>query len=151
MARQVQSLDGLDIDIKVEGAMLETLVTLFLGDIGMAHQQALHILAETQQRELMGLAAHAQRLLANVLSVQEQYEQAEQYFTLALQAFRQYGMNLEYARTLYCQGLVQLQRGNAQTAYYHKGLRYLCEAREVFNECYAQTDCQLVERVLAAL
>ncbi len=57
-------------------------------------------------------------------------------------------MRLEYARTLHTYGLVLLNRQEHKKQNHIQGTRYLQEAQQIFSDCHAAFDLQLVESVL---
>jgi len=68
----------------------------------MAQQLALKTLEEARQNEAIQLIGCSQRLLGQIQAAQGFEQEAKQYFARALQLFKQYGLRLEYARTLQC-------------------------------------------------
>ncbi|HKF37636.1 MAG TPA: hypothetical protein VKB35_12130, partial [Ktedonobacteraceae bacterium] len=80
--------------------------------------------------------------------VQGQREEAETYFGQALETLQKCGMRLEWARTLQSYGVALLAERSKDDGSYRQGLKYLEKAREVFGECSAALDLQVVERVI---
>jgi DNA-binding SARP family transcriptional activator/Tfp pilus assembly protein PilF len=143
------TLEGLEAVTRTEGQLGLAQVSLLLGEPDMAQQQATQALEEARQHELTWLVARCQRLLGEVLSVQGQHTQADEYFQQAMQIFRKCGMRLEYARTLHSYGAALLRQGPPGEASYLQGLGYVQEARQVFSECGAAVDLKAAGRLLA--
>jgi hypothetical protein len=144
--RYALTIEALEAEANIEGQMALAQVSLVRGELEKAQQQAMHALQEAHRYELTWLLARSQRLLGSILAAQDNDEQADEYFQLALQFFRESGMRLEYARTSQSYGGALLRRKNSD----QQGLLSLHEARQVFRECRATLDLQAVERLLSA-
>ena len=108
-------------------------------------------LEEAGQFELTWLVACTQRLLGEIYAAQGRYKQAEQNFELAMQTFRASGMQLDYARTLYQYSEMLMMQGIAGKEEQARAPDYLQEGRQIFTECKATLDVQLVEHAFARL
>jgi len=128
-----------------------SLVQLFLlqGELNRAWQQAINILEEARQNELIWQPARAQSLMGSILAAQGQMEQATQYFEEAINVLRKCGMHLEFARALHSYGVTLLKHGGTEQKNHQQGLSYLRDAHKVFDECGAVLDSQLVEHDIA--
>ncbi len=138
----------LEAETRIEGQMALAHAMLLLGDTEIAQRYATRTLEEAQQYELIWGFARCQRLLGSILTAQEQLAEATQYFDQAIETFHKRDMRLEYARTLYSYGVALLERTGGEKSELKQGLSYLREARQIFSECHAALDLQLVERVL---
>ncbi|MFL5703431.1 MAG: tetratricopeptide repeat protein, partial [Ktedonobacteraceae bacterium] len=145
-------LEGIEAETRIEGQLALAQADLLLGEVETAQQRALQTLEEAKRYELTWLIARAQRILGSIFALQGQREQAELHFEQALHTFRKSGMRLEYARTLHYYGLMLLhQDGVDEEACRERerGLHSLREARQVFTDCKAALDVQVVEGILA--
>lgn len=146
-------LEGIEAETRIEGQLALAQAELLLGEVETAQQQALQTLEEAKRYELTWLIARAQRILGSIFAVQRQREQAELYFEQALHTFRKSGMRLEYARTLHYYGLMLLQQDGAADKETcrerERGLHFLGEALQVFTDCKAALDVQVVDGILA--
>jgi len=141
-------LGELEAETRIEGQMALAHALLVLGDTETAHRYATRTLEEARQYELIWASARCQRLLGSILTAKGQVEEAEKYFEQAIQIFRKCSMRLEYARTLHNYGVALLERTGGEKSDCKQALSYLREARQIFSECHAALDLQLVERVL---
>jgi tetratricopeptide (TPR) repeat protein len=87
-------------------------------------------------------------LLGAILAARGQPEEASTYFEQALQFFRDRGMRLEWARALQSYGASLLQLDALKEKAYQRGLSYLREARQAFQDCHAALELEGVERTL---
>ena len=145
-------LEGMEMETRAEGQLALAQAELLLGAIETAQQLALQTLEEAHRYELTWLVARAQRILGSIFVVQGQRVQAELHFKQALYTFRRSGMRLEYGRTLHYYGLMLLQQDGVDEEAYHereRGVNFLREALQVFTDCKAVLDGQVVEDILA--
>ena len=140
-ARAMEGLEA-ETDIEVQGTLAQ--VALQQGDLEGAYRQAMQALDEAHLSESARLIAQAYSLLGSVLAAQGRDEQAERYFSQALQIFRERGMRLEYARTLFNYSVVLRRQQDGQ-----QELHALQEARQVFHESHAILDERLAEQTLS--
>ena len=144
-------LEGMEAETRAEGQLALAQAELLLGEVETARQRALQTLEEAKRYELTWLIARAQRILGSIFVVQGQREQAELHFKQSLYTFRRSGMRLEYGRTLHDYGLMLLQQDGVVEEAYHergRGLNFLREAFQVFTDCKAVLDGQVVEDIL---
>ena len=144
-------LEGMEAETRAEGQLALAQTGLLLGEVETAQERALQTLGEVKRYELTWLIARAQRILGSIFAVQGQQEQAELHFEQALYTFRRSGMRLEYGRTLHDYGLMLLQQDGVVEEAYHergRGLNFLREALQVFTDCKAVLDGQVVEDIL---
>jgi tetratricopeptide (TPR) repeat protein len=152
LLRALVVLEGMEAETRAEGQLALAQADLLLGAVETAQQRALQTLEEAYRYELTWLVARAQRILGSIFVVQGQREQAELHFKQALYTFRRSGMRLEYGRTLHYYGLMLLQQDGVDEEAYHereRGLNFLREALQVFTDCKAVLDGQVVEDFLA--
>jgi predicted ATPase/DNA-binding SARP family transcriptional activator len=147
-------LGGLEAETRTEGLLALSLASFLLGAIDDARQRALQAIDEAQCYEQPWLLAGGQRLMGSILSSQGQHALANDYFTRSLHILRSCGMRLEEARTLRSYGESLLERTgqqeqDGQADRRAEGLRYLQEARKIFEACHAALDLELVEQLLA--
>ncbi|MFL5661165.1 MAG: hypothetical protein ACJ8BW_07410, partial [Ktedonobacteraceae bacterium] len=145
-------LEGIEAETRIEGLLALAQANLLLGEVETAQQRALQTLEEAKRYELTWLIARAQRILGSIFALQRQREQAELSFEQAMHTFRKSGMRLEYARTLHYYGLMVLQQDGADEEACRereRGLHFLGEALQVFTDCKAPLDVQVVEGILA--
>ena len=143
------TLEGLEAETRTEGKLTLAQVSLLLGEIDTAQQQAMQAMEESRRLEQTWLLACAQRLVGEILSVRGKQEQANEYFEQALETFHKCGMRLEWARTLQSHGVALLERHSKDGVSFQQGVKYLQEARKAFGECNAVLDLQRVERMLS--
>jgi len=143
------TFEGIEVETRTEGQLTLAQVSLLEGEPKIAQRQAIQAMHEAGRYELTWLFARSQHILGSILAAQGQQEQAEGYFELAIQTFRDSGMRLEWARTLQSYGMTLLEQDSTGDASYEQGLTYLQDARQVFQECNATFDLQMVERILA--
>ena len=145
-------LEGMEAETRAEGQLALAQADLRLSEVETAQQRALQTLEEAKLYELTWLVARTQRILGSIFVVQGQREQAGLHFKQALYTFRRSGMRLQYARILHYYGLMLLQQDGVDEEAYReqeRGLNSLHEAHQVFTDCKAALDVQVVERVLA--
>jgi hypothetical protein len=138
----------LEAETRTEGQLALAKVAFLLGEIDEAQQQATQVMNEAQRYEQTWLLACAQQLMGTILATQAHYEQAETYFMQSLETLNKCGMRLEWARTLQSFGLALLEQHSTGTSSYEQGLKNLHDASQVFRECHATFDLQIVERIL---
>ena len=137
------ALEGLEVEVTAEGQHLMALVSFLFGDLETARQKALQTLEEARLHQIKRVLARSHRLLGRILTAQGQLEEATMQFEQAMQLFREHEFRLEYARTLHVYGTSLLEYNR------QKALALLTEARDIFIDCYAAIDLELVERTLA--
>jgi tetratricopeptide (TPR) repeat protein len=142
------AMPGLEAETRTQGRVALGQALLLLGDVDQAQNVVMQALQEAQQCELTWLVARAQRVLGSIYAAQKQIEQAIQSFEQALHVFRETEMRLEYARTLQQYGQMLMRWQGADEEVYQRGLRYVHEAREIYEACGARLDLRTVERVL---
>ncbi|MBV9690423.1 MAG: tetratricopeptide repeat protein, partial [Ktedonobacteraceae bacterium] len=142
-------LQELEAETRTKGQLLLAQVEQLMDNAELAQQQAMHTLEQAQGFELAALAARAQRLLGIIYAVRGNQGEAKQQFEQALQMFRKSGMRLDHARTLQQYGMFLIRQDGVEGKEYQRGLGYLQEARQMFKECNASLDLQLVERELS--
>lgn len=154
-AERALALEGVDVETQCNGQAALANIHLLLGNLDQAQHEALKTLEKTRQNETIYLIGRSQRLLGEIQAARGLEAEADMYFTQALQVFKQYGLRLEYARTLQKYGASLLQRDqqaptgeDGETAS-TRGLEYLREAQNIFEACQASIDLQWVERILA--
>jgi predicted ATPase/DNA-binding SARP family transcriptional activator/Flp pilus assembly protein TadD len=145
------ALEGLDAEVMTEGHLTLASVYFCLGDLDTAQQKALQTLEEARGSEMTRVQARSQRLLGRILAAQGQQEQADSNFEQAIEVFNRYEMRLDYARALHGFGVILLRRSVPGDETYRRGLTYLHQARDLFRDCGAAIDLDLVERILANL
>jgi tetratricopeptide (TPR) repeat protein len=141
------AFEGLEAEMKTEGQIVLAQLSLVLGEVEAAQQQLEDILEEAGRYELSWLLAGAQRLLGAILAARGQPEEASTYFEQALQFFRSRGMRLEWARTLQSYAASLLQQGALKEQADQRGLSYLREAQQMFQDCHAALDLEGIERM----
>ena len=143
---RVLANEELEAETRIKGQLALAQALLLLNELETAQQYTLSTLEQARQYDLTWGYACAQRLLGNLLVTRGQQEQAYKHLEQAMQIFQTYGMRLEYARTLQSYGTALLQGKRISKT---KGLSYLHEAQQIFSECHAALDLQIVESVLA--
>ncbi|HEY6408443.1 MAG TPA: tetratricopeptide repeat protein, partial [Ktedonobacteraceae bacterium] len=141
-------LDGLRAEDMARARLAEAHVYWQLGDLKSAEEVAKETMKVVELQQHFQLLAQALRLLGQILSAGRHYLQAEEYFQLALQTSRDYGMRLEYARTQSCLGEALLRQHCAEEERYKQGIAYLEEAYATFAERHAAIDMERVKRIL---
>ena len=144
------ALEGLEAETRTEGMLARARVSFLLGDIKNARQLTQQSMEEAVHYEQAWLLACAQRLLGSILAAQDQYEEAQTHFVRSLETLQERGMRLEWARTMRSYGEALIQHSSTGEYDHQEGLRRLREARQVFQECGAALDLQLIEGILAA-
>jgi DNA-binding SARP family transcriptional activator len=137
------ALEGLQAEVIAEGQRVMALVSFLFGDLETARQRAMQTLEEASQHQITRELARTHRLIGRILTAQGQREGASSHFEQALRLFREHEFRLEYARTLYAFSLTLLERNR------QKALALLTEAREIFIDCYAAIDLEMLEQTLA--
>ncbi len=143
------ALEGLDVEVTIEGQVALGVVHLLLGELEQAREITLRSMEEAQKYGINRVLARSQRALGRILAAQGQWEKADAYFEQALEIFSRYGMRLDYARALHGYGVTLLKRGEKCEQSYLRGIIYLSEARDLFKQCQATIDLEWVERILA--
>jgi tetratricopeptide (TPR) repeat protein len=144
------TMKGLEAETRTEGRVALGQALLLLRDVEQAQNVVMQALEEAQQCELMWLIARAQRVLGSIYAAQQKREQAVCCFEQALDVFRETGMRLEYGRTLLQYGEALVRWEGCDEEEYRRGLGYVREAGEVFEECGARLDLRVVEKMLDA-
>ncbi len=137
------ALEGLEVEVMAEGKRMMAQLSFLFGDLEKARQKALQTLEEAGRHQLKRVLARSHRLLGRILMAQGQRNEATTHYEQAMEIFREHEFRLEYARTLYSYGVTLLERNR------QKALALLSEAREVFIDCYAAIDLEIVEHTLA--
>jgi len=143
------TLQGLEAETRTEGQLVLAQVSLLLGELEIAWQQATATLEEAQRYELLWLVARSHRLLGDILAARGQQEQAIAYFTKAIQVFNDSGMRLEHARALESYGLTLIRSHRVGEVTHRQGLSSLQEAQHLFEECNAIIDLKGVKLLLS--
>ncbi len=143
------TLEGLEAETRTEGQLVLGQVSLLLGELEIAWQQATATLDEARRYELLWLVARSHRLLGDILAARGQQEQAIAYFTKAIQVSHDSGMRLERARALQSYGLTLIRSHRVGEATYRQGLSSLQEAQLIFEECNAIIDLKGVKLLLS--
>lgn len=143
------ALEGLDAEVITEGHLVLASVYFLLGDLDTARQKALQTLEEAHGSEMTRIEGRSQRLLGRILAAQGQREHADRYFEQAIDVFNKYEMRLDYARALHGYGFTLLQRSVQGDETYQRGLVHLRQACDLFRDCGAAIDLDLVEHILA--
>ncbi|HZR38693.1 MAG TPA: tetratricopeptide repeat protein, partial [Ktedonobacteraceae bacterium] len=159
--QRATALEGWEAENIIDGKYLLAQVHFLLGDLKTAQCMALQTLKVAQEHETARIIECTYRLLGYILAAQEDYRQAEQYFSQAIQVCSERGLRLDYARALHGYGMVLLQRCRVaidnfqrmdqrmRQEIYQQGMDYLHEAYEIFSTCHAAIDRVQVERTLA--
>ncbi len=141
-AQKALQQDGLEAETRAEGLLILAHALLLLGEIDQARATATEAQHEARTAGLRGLSAQALSLFSKISARQGATIEAEQYSAQASSQLRTLGMQLEYARALYQEGCLLLQKGQKfpQSPCYQRGLAELQEARQAFLECHATFD-----------
>jgi predicted ATPase/DNA-binding SARP family transcriptional activator len=157
------SLDELEIEAFTNGKHLQAMAAYLLDDVKHARQMALQTLKAAQENETGRVIGRANRLLGQISMSQGQHEQADLYFEQAISLFREGGLRLDYARTLYTYGAILLEHGKdgetttmyanslEREAILRRGIDYLQEARRIFTDCHAPVDRTLIDHIFEQL
>ncbi|HJT56615.1 MAG TPA: tetratricopeptide repeat protein [Ktedonobacteraceae bacterium] len=137
------ALEGLEAEVMAEGQRMMAMISFLFGDLETARQKALQTLEEAGTHQIKRVLARSHRLLGRILMAQGQREEATTHFEQAMQVFREHEFRLEYGRTLYSYGITLLERDR------QKAFALLSEAREIFIDCYAAIDLEVLEHTLA--
>ncbi|HLZ80230.1 MAG TPA: AAA family ATPase, partial [Ktedonobacteraceae bacterium] len=143
------TVEGLETELVVEGLLILASAQFLLGDLESAKRESMRTLAEADQYELSRMIGRSYRLLGRILAEEGDSTQAYAYFEQALQVFRDRELRLDYARSLHAYGVTLIERHKPIEAQFNKGLAYLHEARDIFANCHAAVDMELVDHTLA--
>ena len=136
---------GLEADTRTEDRLALAQAYLELNEIVLAHKQVLEALDEARQSELNWLVVRAQRVLGNVFAALGEDEKANEQFEQALHILHRSNMRLEYGRTLRDYGAMLLLYDSTREDVYRRGVDYLREAAQIFEQCKAELDLQAVQ------
>lgn len=141
------AFDGLEADTILNSRLLLARISLLLDEMENAHDLATKALEEAHTSELVWLQARAEYQLGQTLMLAGQKETAESLFQSALTTFTNTGMRLEHARAsqAYAETLLQTSKDSLTR---DRALRSLQEAQQVFQECGAALDLQVIEYLL---
>jgi DNA-binding SARP family transcriptional activator len=143
------AIENMEAETKIEGQIELAYTMLLLGEVTEAQKLALQTLEDARKFELAWLVARAQSFLGSISDALGQYEQADKYFEQSARMFRKNDMKLEYARTLQYYGEALVRREGVNQERHQQGLKYLSDAREIFKECKAALDLQVIEQMLS--
>ncbi|QBD78270.1 tetratricopeptide repeat protein [Ktedonosporobacter rubrisoli] len=157
--RKATASQGMEAEALVEGKYLLTIVYFMLNDLETAEHMAQQVLEEARSTETIRIVACAYNLLGSIMTIRQNYEQADYYFEQALQIASSHELHLDYARALFDYGMTLIQRTNpllnvlssqdCQEALYQKGLSHLQNARSIFASCHAAIDLFRAEQAIA--
>lgn len=146
------SLREIEEETRLEVLLVQARIALFLGKIDEVARLAPRILEDAKQAELTWLIARAQCLQAEVRFQLGQREGATQLLEHAIDTFRVHGMLLELARALYQYAEMGARYSDSigPTSHEKSTLREssLQEAKQLFIQCTASLDLQIIERTL---
>lgn len=145
------ALDGLNMEIAIECRLSLARAHFLLGEIEDARAIALESQRSAETHQITRVIARARRLLGRIHALLEQHEEAEVFFSEAIELFSRHGMRLDQARALYSSGANLLQLSSSGDATYHRGLDTLRQARDIFQHCGAALDLAWVERILVGV
>jgi DNA-binding SARP family transcriptional activator len=147
--RRALVLEGLEAETHTEGQLALAHASFLSGETDSAQQHILRVIEEAERHEQIWLLACAKRLMGSILSTQGEFVSADACFAQALDTFRQRGMRLEEARTLRSFGEALLQRTSedGQAERHAEALRYLQEARQLFEACHAALDLAILKHI----
>ncbi len=159
--KRALALENIEAETECTARLAHATIDYLLHDPENAYEQALAVLKEASQSEVVHLIGRSQVLLGQIQSARGMEPEATAYFEQALLTFKQYGQKLDYARALLRYGANLLLRSQPVTVghsrsegepldspLYQTGLAYLREARDIFEVCKASTELQWVERLL---
>jgi tetratricopeptide (TPR) repeat protein len=124
-----------------------------LDRLEVARQTAFALVAIADRQENRLTLGHAHRLLARILAVQGEAEEAATHFERAAQIFEASELTLDYARTLHSYGVHLALVGSGRRVEDPRAARaYACvsEAQALFAQAQAAIDLQWAETLLAA-
>jgi DNA-binding SARP family transcriptional activator len=160
-AERALAMDNTEAETRLMAELALATIHALLAEQEQAYQQALTVLEEARQSEVVHLISRSQMLLGQIQTARDLEAEAAAYFEEALQTATVYGRELEYAQTLLRYGASLLQRcqslrqahGKQEDALLNaslsqRGLDYLREARDIFAACKARTELQWTERLL---
>ena len=157
------TMNGVDIEIVIEGQLLLATIQFLLNDIEEAYQTAYQTLQDVLSHETTQLSSHVYLLLARIQGARGEHVHAEQYYQQALNIYQQYGFHLGYARALHYYGEYRVQQATRHTRTtaktrlpvqderYQEGLDKLQEAQYFFEQSQAALDLALNTQVLTRL
>ena len=143
------AIEGLEAETRTEGLLGVAQASFLLGEVDTAQQQTYRALEEAKRYEQTWLLACIQRLLGTILAVQDRHKEAKKLFTQSLETLQERGMRLEYARTLRDYGEAILKHAHSNDDDCERAIVHLQEAHQVFQDCGAALDLELVDRLLA--
>ena len=144
------SIEGVEMQIQIEGRVALGQVVFLLGEPKQAYQQIIRAQDDAHRFELAWLTPRIQQLLGNILSTQVFNRKAYEHYEQALQVAQKYNMHLEYARVMQDYGKALLTEGTQQGPSNQQGLQCLHEARQIFIKCDAILEMQSVEHLIAS-
>ncbi len=147
--RRALALEGIEAETRADGQLILAQVMLQLGELKTAHEQVERTLEEGLKSESTWIVVRAQKIMGCILAAQGQWQQAEDFFEQALRMSRKYTMRLEQGRTLYHYGNMLVRQGDSSQKTYQQGISYLQEAQQIFEECKAGLDLEMVKKLLA--
>lgn len=139
------TFNGMEADARIEARLALAQAYLLLNEVTLAHKEARQAFDEARQFELNWLVVSAQRVLGSIFAELGQLDQANQHFEQALHTLRRSNMRLEYAHTLRDYGYVLLHHGDIRGQEHQRGIDYLQEAAQVFEQCKAELDLKAVQ------
>ena len=143
-------VEGLEIELVVEGLLILASAHFLLGDVEKAKQEAMRTMKEAERYELTRMLGRSYRLLGRILAAQGENTRADAYFEQALKVFNDRELRLDYARALHGYGVALLERHTSTDAQLNKGIACLHEARDIFAACHATIDLEWVNHVSAS-
>jgi tetratricopeptide (TPR) repeat protein len=143
------ALNGLRAEEMAKGRLALATSLLWQGALEAARELAFQTMEVVEEQQHFQLLTQPRRLLGCILSTTGRHVEADQYFQQAMQTSQDYGMRLEYARTLFSWGETLLRRNVPLEVAFQQGLHYLQEAQDIFAMCHAAIDLERVKRTLA--
>ncbi len=139
------TFDGMEADARIEARLELAQAHLLLNEVTLAYEQATQALEQANKAELKWLVTRAERIIGNIFNALGQQEQSDQRFEQVLRTLHKSNMRLELARALRDYGKILLQRNGIREKEYQRGLDYLQEAAQVFEQSKAGLDLQAVQ------
>jgi tetratricopeptide (TPR) repeat protein len=144
------ALDGVELETRVEGRIILASVLLEQKQVNLAQEQVKLAFEEANASGLTRLVALAQKIQGDIYSFLQDYDEAKNIYEQALSVMRKIGMRLEYARTLTNYALMFLNKNYCKDhTGVKQGIKYLQEAKQIYNECGATVDIRIVEAHLS--